>query len=61
MSQARNDTAEARLGADAAEGALLGGPHGRHRGHASPEDNNDAVDDAHGRHRRHGGTAAQEA
>ncbi|MDX6316053.1 MAG: hypothetical protein QOF44_5517 [Streptomyces sp.] len=45
MSEARNDTAEARVHADAAEGAAAG----RHRGPASPDHNDNS---AHGRHRR---------
>jgi hypothetical protein len=48
MSEARHDTAtEARLDADAAEGAS---PHGRHRGPLAPEDTD--ASGAHGRHRR---------
>jgi hypothetical protein len=58
MSEARNDTAEARLAADAAQGAQ---PAGRHRGSASSEDGNgEAAGAAHGRHRRPG-VAVQEA
>jgi hypothetical protein len=45
MSEARNDSAEARVHADAAEGAAAG----RHRG-AGPAGPN--PNSAHGRHRR---------
>ncbi|WP_169316681.1 hypothetical protein [Actinacidiphila oryziradicis] len=47
MSEARNDTAEARLQADAAAGAA----EGRHRGPAMPDEHETP---AHGRHRREG-------
>jgi hypothetical protein len=57
MPEARHDTAEARLKADAAEGAV---PGGRHRGPASTKDDNEAAV-AHGRHRRAGEFISGEA